>query len=64
MAVIRTGIHAVNYFEIGSNITVLDIGGTLSTMLARAVEDELLSINPSLGRFRAARKAGQAVGQA
>lgn len=33
-------------------------------MLARAVEDELLSINPALGRFREARKAGQAVGQA
>ncbi len=37
------------------------IKATLSTMLAQAVEDELLQANPALGRFRGTRKAGQAV---
>jgi site-specific recombinase XerC len=35
------------------------IKATLSTMLAQAVEDELLLTNPALGRFRGTRKANQ-----
>jgi integrase len=37
------------------------IKATLSTMLAQAVEDELLQANPALGRFRGTRRAGPTV---
>ena len=37
------------------------IKATMSTILAQAVEDELLQANPALGRFRGVRQAGSSV---
>ena len=39
------------------------IKATLSTILAQAVEDELLQANPALGRFRGVRQAGASVSE-